>query len=168
MCRGKIGCSRDSFFGEGYWDTYAYWHVCTNHPAWCGFNGPPPINKVPLPTQEGGVSPLVKRLLPSALRVGNNAKAPVHVYLGLNKSGEPIYVGITNNLKRRSAQHGARFAGGLQAVGKPVTRGEARAIEQALIKNNPGYTNNINSISPNHEYQERAIAWGEAWLRANT
>jgi len=48
-----------------------------------------------------------------------------------------------------------------------VTRGEARAIEQALIVRNPGFNNKINSISPNHSYYQDAVDWGEAWLVRN-
>jgi hypothetical protein len=33
-----------------------------------------------------------------------------------------------------------------------VTRGEARAIEEALILRHPGFENKIHSISPKHSY----------------
>lgn len=46
-----------------------------------------------------------------------------------------------------------------------VTRGEARTIEQALIVENPGFTNKINNISPKHAYYDDAVSWGQAWLR---
>ena len=53
-------------------------------------------------------------------------------------------------------EHGARFT--LQKItGTPVTRGEARVIEQALIKNNPGFQNIRNSISPTHTWYEQAV-----------
>ena len=77
-----------------------------------------------------------------------------------------MYVGITNDLKRRQMEHGARFT--LEPITKtPLIRGEARAIEQALIKNNPGFQNIRNSISPTHTWYNQAVEWGEHWLRNN-
>ncbi len=49
----------------------------------------------------------------------------------------------------------------------PLTRGEARAVEQAMIERNPGFENKINSISPNHDWFDQAVEWGENWLRSN-
>lgn len=100
--------------------------------------------------------------LPSALKGG---PADVDVYYG-TVGGKPVYAGITNNIDRRAAQHGDRFQ--LDPVTTSgVTRGEARAIEQALIKRNPGFLNKINSISPKHPYYDEAVGWGEDWLRRN-
>lgn len=77
-----------------------------------------------------------------------------------------MYARITNDLGRRQIQHGDRFI--LQQVtSATVTRGQARAIEQALIERNPGFGNKINSISPKHSWYQSAVDWGEAWLRAN-
>jgi hypothetical protein len=100
--------------------------------------------------------------LPAALRGG---KADTHVYFGV-RNGEQVYVGVTNNIARRATEHGTRFR--LQPITKtPVTRGEARAIEQALINRNPAFENVRNSISPQKPWFVEAAAWGEAWLRAN-
>jgi hypothetical protein len=99
--------------------------------------------------------------LPRALQGG---EATSHVYFGV-RNGERVYVGITNNIARRQTEHGARFV--LERVTQsPVTRGEARAIEQALINRNPGFENIRNSISPNHSWYGEAVEWGEAWLKA--
>ncbi|MFT3874093.1 MAG: hypothetical protein QM714_15860 [Nocardioides sp.] len=100
--------------------------------------------------------------LPKALSGG---AADTYVYLGAN-NGKNVYVGITNNLARRQGEHGARFA--LDPItSAPVTRGQARAIEQALIVRNPGFQNVRNSISPNHAYYDDAVSWGESWLKQN-
>ncbi len=100
--------------------------------------------------------------LPQALQGG---QANVNVYLGI-RSGQPVYVGITNSLTRRQSEHGARFI--LQAITQsPVTRGQARAIEEALIVRNPHFENIRHAISPNHSYYQDALRWGEAWLSAN-
>jgi len=55
-----------------------------------------------------------------------------------------------------------------------VTRGQARAIEEALIKRAGGvareggnYENVYHSISPAHEYYDQAVRWGEQWLKSN-
>lgn len=101
------------------------------------------------------------RAVPSALRGG---EATTHAYFGV-RNGERVYVGSTNDIARRQAEHGGRFV--LERITQsPVTRGEARAIEQALINRNPGFENIRNSISPNHSWYGEAVEWGEAWLRA--
>jgi hypothetical protein len=65
----------------------------------------------------------------------------------------------------QAADYASRFL--LQPITtSPVTRGEARAIEQALINRNPGFENIRNSISPNHSWYGEAVEWGEAWLKA--
>ena len=100
--------------------------------------------------------------LPQALSGG---PADTYVYYG-KKGGKPVYIGITNDLKSRQMEHGARFT--LEPITKtPLIRGEARAIEQALIKNNPGFQNIRNSISPTHTWYNQAVEWGEHWLRNN-
>lgn len=88
----------------------------------------------------------------------------VHVYLGV-RNGKPVYAGITNDLGRRGTQHADWFVLDPMKTA-PVTRGQARAIEQALIERNPGFENVINSISPTHSYYQQAVGWGEAWLQA--
>jgi hypothetical protein len=82
------------------------------------------------------------------------------------RDGNLVLTCITNNLARRQAQHGDRFV--LQQVtSDSLMRGQARAIEQALIVRNPCFENAINSISPRHSYDPQTVDWGEAWLRAN-
>jgi hypothetical protein len=100
--------------------------------------------------------------LPRALQGG---EANTHVYFGV-RNGERVYTGITNDIARRQAQHGGRFVL-KQITESPVTRGQARAIEQALITRNPGFQNIRNSISPNHSWYQQAVDWGESWLRTN-
>lgn len=55
----------------------------------------------------------------------------------------------------------------LEELAGGLTRGEARAIEQALIVRNPGYDNLINSIGTQHSWYQQAVDWGETWLRGN-
>jgi RHS repeat-associated protein len=120
------------------------------------------------------VAPLVK--LPDALAVGRNADTGVYVYLGIDKvTKKPIYAGITNDYLRRQAEHGTRFER-LDALNEAslLTRGQARAVEQALIlraggtRSTGGIHQNIrNSISPSHQWYNDAVAWGEQWLRTN-
>jgi hypothetical protein len=102
--------------------------------------------------------------LPVALSVGRNAEKGVDVYLGMENSAS-IYVGISNSIIRRGREHGAVFEYLQTLTRNPVTRGEARAIEQALIVRNPGFMNKINSISPSHAWYGEAVDWGEQWLR---
>ena len=79
------------------------------------------------------------------------AIAPVVVY-GLMVGGRVAYVGITNNLARRTAQHAANKAfTSVRTFGTSPTRTGARVMEQNHINRyntiNNGW-NRINSISP--------------------
>jgi hypothetical protein len=105
-----------------------------------------------------------KTALPEALTIGKNAETGVNVYTGV-REGKDVYVGITNSLARRGAAHGDRFAIE-RLTDSSVTRGEARAIEQAQIVRNPGFENIRNSISPDHPWYQQGVDWGEGWLQA--
>ena len=87
------------------------------------------------------------------------------MYLGV-RNGEAAYCGVTCDLVRRFAEHGSRFDALEQLNTSSLTRGEARAIEQALIERNPGFENIRHSISPTHPWYQDAVNWGEWWLRS--
>ena len=100
--------------------------------------------------------------VPQSLLVGD---ANTRVYLGI-RDGQPVYAGITNDIARRQGEHGSRFTLS-EITTEPLTRRQARAIEQALIEANPQFENKINSISPTRDWYNDAISWGNAWLKAN-
>ena len=104
---------------------------------------------------EGG-----SEVVPESLLKG---KADTRVYFGV-KNGKNDYVGITKNLKNRQYQHGDRFDILKEITTEPVTRRQARAIEQVLIKDNPQFSNKINSISPNRDWYNDATSWARKWL----
>jgi hypothetical protein len=107
--------------------------------------------------------------LPRALTLGRNAETGIDVYLGM-RNGQAVYCGITCDIVARSAQHERDLRGFdllSQITRQSVTRGEARAIEQALISRNPGFENLRNSISPGHPWFDDAVQWGESWLNKN-
>lgn len=86
-----------------------------------------------------------------------------HVYYG-TRNGENVYVGITKNISSRQAQHGSRFI--LEPItDAPLTRNQARSIEQYLITSFPNFENAINSISPTRTIYNEAIIFGEEFLR---
>lgn len=58
------------------------------------------------------------------------------VYLGYDKSGTDVYVGIMNNLGNRQSKHGGEIQDFADHVRFGSTRGEARAV--AWIESN-GY-----------------------------
>lgn len=103
--------------------------------------------------------------LPNALTGGRNAETGIDVYQGL-VHGKSQYVGITNNLARRQSQHGSNYVLSRMTT-SPVTRGQGRAIEQAMMDRQPFFANKINSISPTQPHYQQAVNWGEAWLRGN-
>jgi len=109
-----------------------------------------------------GALSIVTKSTPSALLVG---RANTHVYLGFRK-GIPVYVGITKSPAARQAAHAERFT--LRLINKePLTRRQARAIEQSIIEKNPQFENKINSISPSRSWYKEAREWGDNWLKEN-
>ena len=136
--------------------------VATLTEATLVFAGPGAAKLVARGSRAGAAASRGGAVLPEALQGG---EASVDVYFGV-RNGERVYAGITNNPARRAAQHAARFE--LEKItSSPLTRGEARAVEQALIERNPGFENIRNSISPNHSHYQQAVDWGESWLTSN-
>lgn len=90
-------------------------------------------------------------------------KANTRVYYGI-KDGKKDYVGITNNISRRQAQHGDRFDRLIEITDEPLTRRQARAIEQVLIGDNQQFSNKINSISSKRDWYNDATEWARKWL----
>lgn len=91
----------------------------------------------------------------------------VHVYIG--KKGDKIacYVGISNDVARRQAQHGDRFILD-QVTTEPLHRNQARALEQLIIDNNRKSFENIrNSISPEGEFFDDARIWALEYITKN-
>jgi len=99
--------------------------------------------------------------VPASLLKGSSN---THVYFGV-KNGKINYVGISKDPAKRAAQHGDRFERLDILTDEPLTRRQARAIEQALINRNPNYSNKINSISPEKSWYKEAVDWGDAWLK---
>lgn len=84
---------------------------------------------------------------------------------------ETIYVGITNSIVRRAAEHAARFSiQGIKGLGN-LSRADARAVEQTLINryglsgSGGSLQNIINSISPNNEKYAQALQRGAQLLK---
>ena len=73
-------------------------------------------------------------------------EAATHVYYGV-RNGKPVSVKITNNLARRQAQHADRFV--LDPITTtPLTRGEARAVGQAIISVIPALKTSATASAP--------------------
>jgi predicted GIY-YIG superfamily endonuclease len=97
----------------------------------------------------------------------------VVVYRALDSTGRVIYVGITNDVARRSAKH-LRVSGiRIRAIPglENLSRINARGVEQALInlhglmKNGGTLMNKINSISPQNPVYEEAVQHGTELLK---
>ena len=93
----------------------------------------------------------VQVLSQGEMQTTEGAIAPIVIY-GLVVAGRIAYVGITNNLARRTAAHTAtKMFDDVIVIGSSSTRNGARIIEQTNINRyntiNNGM-NRINSISP--------------------
>ena len=165
MCSWKINCDRS----DENFDVHAHRYICSDNPTWCGAE--PGMVCCPTYKEMGigsGVTKLLGKALPAALRAGRNTDEGVDVYIA-TRNGKDVYAGLTNNLERRAIEHGGagkNFDRLRSITTQKVSRGEARAIEQALIKRNPSFENVRNSISPKHAYYDDAVEWGEAWLKS--
>lgn len=101
--------------------------------------------------------------------------ARYHVYVGRNSSGEIDYVGISNDVPSRIAQHrraGRSFSGNMdQITPVPLPKPLARGIEQSIIylcgRQSDGsgrLENQINSIAENNDWAAEAAAFGMRWI----
>ena len=88
------------------------------------------------------------------------------------ENGVTNYVGITNNLARRSAEHLAQKGININPLMKGLSRSDARAVEQALIeihglsKNGGTLTNKINSLSPKNPIYGQQLQRGYDLLKS--
>jgi hypothetical protein len=84
----------------------------------------------------------------------------------VNAAGEVQYVGITNNLARRAAEHLASKGIQVEKVLGGLSRSDARAVEQALIeihglgRNAGTLLNRINSISSSNPAYAQQVQRG--------
>ncbi len=106
----------------------------------------------------------------------------VDVYVGKDKDGKIVYVGISNDPIRRGKEHGERFPGGIDVITEktgPVTRLQARAIETAAMTRH-GSTGGTNihaqfsaqnrnrSFGPKRAHLfQAALSYGSQWLATN-
>jgi predicted GIY-YIG superfamily endonuclease len=106
------------------------------------------------------------------LRAASTAERGNVVYVAY-KNGKAIYVGITNDLKRRIREHAYDEGVEVQAIDglTDLTRIEARSVEQALIekhgmlKDGGQLINQRNSISPLRETYQESKVTGENLLK---
>jgi hypothetical protein len=94
------------------------------------------------------------------------------VYRSVTAAGQVQYVGITNNLARRAAEHLAGRGIQVEKVLGGLSRGDARAVEQALIeihglgKNGGTLLNRINSIAPSNPAYAQQVQRGYELLQS--
>jgi len=48
----------------------------------------------------------------------------------------------------------------------PVTKDQARGIEQYLINQNPSFDNKINSIAPGRSWYQEAVDFGQNYMQS--
>jgi RHS repeat-associated protein len=101
-----------------------------------------------------------------AINTGVNA-----VYRSVNAAGDVQYVGITNNLARRAAEHAGRFV--IEEIPglSNLSRADAKAVEQVLIEthglasNGGTLLNKINSIASTNPAYAQALQRGAQILK---
>jgi RHS repeat-associated protein len=99
---------------------------------------------------------------------GRAAQLPTtNVYIGM-QGNTAVYAGITSrSLSVRAAEHGGRFSSLERVTACPVTRDQARGIEQALMEANPQFQNINNSIAATRTWYDSATQFGRNWLNSN-
>ena len=146
------------------------------------------------PFKPAGVSPTqlshlrVESALPSQLARGTSTTSSssvvatntvslntgnVSVYTSTNLAGDVDYVGITNNVARRGAEHLAEKGITINEIPglTSLSRADARAVEQVLIESNGGprggqLLNKINSIAESNPAYGQSIQRGCQLLAA--
>jgi uncharacterized protein RhaS with RHS repeats len=110
------------------------------------------------------------KAISGALKAGKTAKN--YVYISKNASGVVQYVGITNDLARRAAEHLSSKGIRIQPLMKGLSRSDARAVEQALIeihglmKNGGTLINKINSIAKSNPSYTKQLKRGYELLKS--
>ncbi|MEU8201565.1 RHS repeat-associated core domain-containing protein [Streptosporangium sp. NPDC049046] len=165
-CNQRLRCSGwESAQGQAMLHLY----ICGHNKTWCGDTWAAG-NEL----EEMAAVPAAR--LAAILAAGKKLAAGLaknYVYLGYS-GNKVVYVGITNNLKSRTYKHGSRFTS-VVPFASGLTRGQARAVEQAIIHrhkivggpNSFQLTNTINSIAPKHPHYQHMVNWGVRWLRNN-
>lgn len=120
------------------------------------------------------VGPLLGRIFANTSEaVEDTATGEIAVYQSVNADGEVQYVGVTNNLERRAAEHMADKGIQIQEIRglKNLSREDARAVEQVLIekhglaKNGGTLLNKINSMSKTNPTYAAALQRGTELLK---
>lgn len=90
---------------------------------------------------------------------------PTYIYVGM-KDGNVVYIGITNNLRRREREHGPSKFELVPILAAPMPRQAARAIEEALILRYglDNLQNKRHEISPSHDWYDEAIEWADSYI----
>ena len=92
-------------------------------------------------------------------------KGPKDVNVYKFKKDGKWHVGITNDLERRKLEHGGVR---LKPIHEGLTRNQARAIENRLIKENRSrLSNKIQSVSDRHRYSGKADVWAKGFMEHN-
>ena len=104
--------------------------------------------------------------------VSGFSSTKIHSVYVSKSNGVVNYVGRTNNITRRTAEHALGKRGIVpNEVANKLTLKQSRGLEQALInkyglmKNGGTLINKINSISINNPIYKKAVAWGEKYIR---
>jgi hypothetical protein len=105
--------------------------------------------------------------------VDNAGDAATAVYRSIDPAtGAVQYVGITNDLARRQAEHLRHSGFAIEPLMTGLSRSDARAVEQALIevhglgKNGGTLLNRINSIARTNPTYASQLARGQELLRS--
>jgi hypothetical protein len=100
------------------------------------------------------------------------ARAGTTVYRSVTAAGKVQYVGITNNLARRAAEHLTSKGIQIEKLMGGLARSDARAVEQTLIeihglgKNGGTLANQINSIARSNPAYAQQLQRGYDLLRS--
>ena len=176
--------------GGMFWETafdvvslgFSIWEVVQNPKdpwAWAGLVGDA-IDLLPIVTGVGETTRAIRTAnnlaetadnAADAIKGGSKALDNV-VYLSKNADGAVQYVGITNNLARREAEHLASKGIQIRELMTGLSRADARSVEQALIeihglgKNGGTLLNKINSISQKNPIYAESLQKGYELLKS--
>jgi hypothetical protein len=125
-------------------------HVVAGLSLAAGFRGPKPSGKA---ITDATKKVFIAEVEQTSSILAGEGEIGINIVYASTESGVTQYVGITNNLAKRAAQHLKSKGIKIEPLLRGLTRSDARAVEQALIeihglsKNGGTLLNKINSIS---------------------
>ncbi len=168
---GEIAWFVAAAIGGALFDTAAYMIGCAisgEKMTWAGVGKAALVGAI-TGVAFGAAGKVATKLIKGATTVAKTGKTTV--YISKNAKKVVQYVGITDDIARRGAEHLAKKGIRIEPLMKGLSRADARSVEQALIeihglsKNGGTLINKINSIAKTNKIYAQSLKRGYELLK---